>query len=116
MLVGGVGNDSMHGGGGNDIFAFCDNWGVDTVEQLADGSVTLWFASGDEANWNAASLTYADGTGSVKVSGVTADKVTLKFGDDGSEQFASLAAQGAFADVTSEKVFEEKGKGILATL
>ena len=116
VLVGGVGNDSMHGGGGNDIFAFCDNWGADTVEQLSDGSVTLWFASGDEANWNAATLTYADGTGSVKVSGVTADKVTLKFGDDGSEQFAALASIGAFADVTSEKVFEEKGKGILATL
>ncbi len=48
--------------------------------------------------------------------GVTADKVALKFGDDGSEKFATLTGLGAFADVTSEKVFEEKGKGILAAL
>ena len=47
FIAGGVGNDSMHGGGGADIFAFCDDWGADTVEQLADGTVTLWFASGD---------------------------------------------------------------------
>ncbi|MBQ7207534.1 MAG: hypothetical protein IJS01_07015 [Lentisphaeria bacterium] len=47
---------------------------------------------------------------------MAADKVTLKFGDDGSEQFAALAGIGAFADVTCEKVFEKKGKGILATL
>ena len=106
----------MHGGGGNDVFAFCNNWGVDTVEQLADGTVTLWFAFGDEANWSAATLTYTDGSNSVTVRNVAADQVTLKFGDDGSEQFAALASIGAFADVTSEKVFEEKGKDILATL
>ena len=116
VLVGGIGNDSMHGGGGNDIFAFCDNWGVDTVEQLFDGTVTLWFAYGDDANWNAATLTYADGASSVKVSGVSADKVSLKFGGDGSEQYTALTAQGAFADSSSEKIFEDKNKGLLATL
>ena len=116
VLASGIGNDRMHGGGGSDIFAFCDGWGNDTVEQLADGDVTLWFESGSLDNWDASTLTYTDGTGSVKVSGVTADRVSLKFGDDGSEQFASLAVQGAFADFSSEKIFEEQGKGILAAL
>ena len=114
VLIGGSGNDSMHGGGGNDIFTFCENWGNDTVEQLAHGSVLLWFESGSLDNWNADSLTYADGENSVKVSGVTADQVTLKFGDDGSGQYAALAAQGAFAEAASEKIFEDKAKGLLA--
>ena len=113
VLVGGSGNDSMNGGGGSDIFAFGENWGKDTVEQLADGEVTLWFASGDISKWNADTLTYADGENSVKVSGVTADKVSLKFGNDGSEQYGTLSASGAFAENTSEKIFEEN-KGILA--
>ena len=106
----------MHGGGGSDIFAFCDNWGVDTVEQLADGDVTLWFESGSLDNWDASTLTYTDGTSSVKVSGVIEDKISLKFGDDGSEQYVTLAVRGAFADCSSEKIFEEQGKGILAVL
>ena len=106
----------MHGGGGEDIFTFCDNWGADTAEQLADGDVTLWFESGSLDNWDASTLTYTDGNSSVKVSGVTADKVSLKFGDDGSDLYASLAARGAFADFSSEKIFEERGNGILASL
>ena len=116
VIAGGAGNDRMHGGGGNDIFAFCDNWGTDEVEQLATGSVTLWFAEGSEDNWNSDTLTYSDGENSVKVSGVTADNVTLKFGDDGSAQFAKLSSIGAFFDATSERIFEESGKGILASL
>lgn len=116
VIVGGIGNDRMHGGGGNDVFTFCDNWGVDNVEQLATGSVTLWFAEGSKDNWDEATLTYSDGDNSVKVSGVTADKVTLKFGDDGSAQFASLTSMGAFFDATTERIFEESGKGILASL
>jgi len=104
----------MHGGGGNDTFTFGANWGADTVEQLASGSVTLWFESGDMTKWNPGMLTYADGTNSVTVSGVTADKVTLKFGDDRSGDFASLAASGAFAGATSEKIFEDTAKGLLA--
>ena len=67
-------------------------------------------------NWDASTLTYTDGTSSVKVSGVAADKVSLKFGDDGSEQYALPAANGAFADHSSEKIFEDQGKGILAAL
>jgi autotransporter passenger strand-loop-strand repeat protein len=116
VIAGGIGNDRMHGGGGNDIFTFCDNWGVDNVEQLATGSVILWFAEGSKNNWDEATLTYNDGDNIVKVSGVAAEKVTLKFGDDGSAQFASLTSMGAFFDATTERIFEESGKGILASL
>ena len=63
-----------------------------------------------------ATLTYSDGDNSVKVSGITADKVTLKFGDDGSDQYAALVNAGAFSDATSGHIYEEPGKGILASL
>ena len=116
VIVGGIGNDRMHGGGGSDTFTFCENWGIDTVEQLAAGSVTLWFASGSMENWDKTTLTYSDGTNSVKVSGVTVEQVKLKFGDDGSDQFATLSGMGAFFDATTERIFEESGKGILANL
>ena len=116
VIAGGIGNDRMHGGGGNDVFTFCENWGADNVEQLETGSVTLWFASGSIANWDEAALTYTDGENSVKVSGIAADRITLKFGDDGSEQFAALNSAGAFFDATTERVFEESGKGMLASL
>lgn len=112
VIAGGIGNDRIHGGGGNDIFTFCDNWGVDEVEQLAGGKVTLWFASGDESKWNPDTLTYIDGDNSITVKGVTS--VELKFGDDGSEQYKMLAATGAFAEFTSQKIFEESQKGMLA--
>ena len=116
VIAGGIGNDRMHGGGGNDVFTFCENWGVDNVEQLTGGSLTLWFASGSEANWDPETLTYMDGDNSVKVSGITADKITLKFGDDGSDQFATLSGMGAFFDATSERIFEESGRGILVSV
>ena len=106
IIIGGIGNDSMHGGGGSDIFCFGGNWGTDTIEQLAGGAVTLWFETGSESNWNADTMTYSDGSNSVKVSGV--DTVTLKFGAD-----ASLPA-GCFADAASEKIFEDKDSGMLA--
>ena len=116
IIAGGIGSDRMHGGGGDDVFTFCDNWGSDNVEQLATGSVTLWFLSGSEANWNKSTLTYMDGDNSVKVSGVAADKITLKFGNDGFDQFATLSSIGAFMDATTERIFEESGKGMLASL
>ena len=117
VIVGGIGNDRMHGGGGNDVFAFCDNWGTDTVEQLETGTVTLWFAGGDESKWNSDTLTYTDGDNSVRVSGVTLDRITLKFGGVGDDaaQFDTLSGMGAFADFTSKQIFEESGKGILAS-
>ena len=116
VIAGGIGNDSMHGGGGDDIFTFCENIGTDTVEQLESGSVTLWFASGSLDNWDTSTLTYTDGDNSVKVTGITSDKVTLKFGDDGSGLFNDLASKGAFLDFTSRMIFEENDKGMLAGL
>lgn len=113
VIVGGVGNDKMHGAGGDDIFCFCKNWGNDTVEQLSSGKVTLWFDSGSISNWNASTLTYTDGFNSVKISGVTAANVTLKFGDEGG-QYSELAAMGAFASMTSERILEDTTKGLLA--
>ena len=116
VIAGGSGNDRLHGGGGNDVFTFCDNWGVDTVEQLETGTVTLWFASGSLANWNAQSLTYRDGQNRVRVIGVSAEQVTLKFGGDGDDaaQFAALSNAGAFDAFTSQRIFEENNSGILA--
>ena len=104
----------MHGGGGEDIFTFCANWGQDTIEQLADGTVTLWFENGSESNWYAATLTYTDGANSVKVSGVSADNITLIFADNGSSLYNELSAAGCFDDAAGEKIFEDGNKGILA--
>ena len=107
VISGGIGNDSLHGGGGNDIFCFGDAWGTDTVEQLAGGSVTLWFKSGSESNWDASTLTYTDGTNSVTVSGVSG--AVLKFGGDISE-----LPHGVFDTAVSEKIFEDQNKGMLS--
>ncbi len=114
VIVGGSGNDSMHGGGGEDIFFFGENWGNDTVEQLADGEITLWLESGNMSNWDISTLTYTDGTNSIKVSGVSAVDITLKFGDDDSLRYEELAAAGCFADSVSEKIFEDNDKWMLA--
>jgi autotransporter passenger strand-loop-strand repeat protein len=115
FIVGGVGDDRMHGGGGDDIFTFCENWGNDTVEQLADGSVLLWFASGSMKNWSAETLTYKDGDNSVAVSGVTEDKITLKFGNDWSTFYAEVELAGGFLDFSSRRIFEESGEDVLAS-
>ena len=96
----------MHGGGGDDIFCFGENWGNDIVEQLVGGKITLWFESGSESNWNAETLTYSDGINSVTVSGTAS--VSLRFGAE-----ADLPA-GCFDDAASEKIFEDKNKGFLA--
>ena len=101
ILAGGSGSDTMHGGGGDDIFTFCGAFGIDSVEQLSDGSVTLWFAEGSEENWDADTLTYSDGINSVTVTGCTS--VTLKFGST-----AQLGVEGAFDSESTRKVFEEK--------
>ena len=115
VIVGGSGDDSLHGGGGEDIFAFGGDWGNDSVEQLADGKVTLWFDDGSLDKWDAASLTYRDGDKSVVVSGVTAENISLKFGDDGSEQYGKLLESGAFDEFSSERIFENKNtRGMLA--
>ena len=113
LIVGGSGNDTMHSGGGNDIFAFCENWGVDTVEITDNTDITLWFASGDDRNWDAENRVYKEGSNSVKVKGGANSTITLKFGDDGG-QYADMVSVGAFASSTSEKIFEDKNNGNLA--
>ena len=115
VIVGGIGDDTMHGGGGSDIFTFCENWGSDTIEQLAEGSVTLWFLEGSMDNWDAASLSYTDGENSVTVSGVSAENVTLKFGVEESEVFVRLYYKEAFAEFATQKIFDDKDNGILAS-
>ena len=42
--------------------------------------------------------------------------VELKFGDDDSDIYKDLVSAGAFLDFTSERIFEESGKGVLASL
>jgi hypothetical protein len=98
----------MHGGGGSDTFCFGENWGRDSVEQLADGEVILWFETGSEDFWNAETMTYSDGTNRVTVDGVSADAVTLKFGE------IETAIAGAFDSFASEKIFEDQTKALLA--
>ena len=116
VIVGGIGDDSMHGGGGDDIFTFCENWGTDTVEQLETGSVTLWFRFGSMENWDEKTLTYSDGAGnSVTVSGVSADRVSLKFESAGSKLFATLVNMGAFVETSTKKIFNDTDKGLLAS-
>ena len=115
VIVGGIGNDAMHGGGGDDIFTFCDNWGTDTVQQLESGTVTLWFNSGSNENWNAESLTYTDGDNSVTITGVAAEQVSLRFGNDGSKLYGELCyGSNAFREFTSRKIFEDAAQGVLA--
>ena len=84
------------------------------MEQLSGGDIVLWFAAGSEDNWDPVSLSYKDGSNSVTVSGVSADKVTLKIGDDGTEMYDTLAAYGAFSDCTSKKIFEDRTEAFLA--
>ncbi|MBR4517548.1 MAG: hypothetical protein IKO65_00955 [Victivallales bacterium] len=114
IIVGGEGNDILYGHGGDDIFAFGGNWGEDTVEQLANGKITLWFKEGDESKWDADNLFYSDGNNSVQIKGECTN-IDLKFGADAdADRFAALDAMGAFDDFTSEKIFEDKNKGLLA--
>ncbi len=42
------------------------------------------------------------------------DCISLRFGYDGSDQYSELLASGAFSEFTSEKIFEDNHKGILA--
>ncbi len=117
LIAGGAGDDTLAGGGGNDMFTFGGNWGNDVVSQAETGTVTLWFDTGSLANWDEATLTYTDGENSVVVSGVTADKITLKFGS--AEGYDTLAVAGAFLECTAEAVFETEEKrtnGVLASL
>ena len=52
----------------------------------------------------------------VTVKGFALADIVVKYGDDGSDDYAALASVGAFFDATTERIFEESGKGILASL
>lgn len=64
-------------------------------------------------NWNEKTLTYTDGNNSVKVTGVTAADITLRFGREHA-WYNDFLARGAYNDFTSENIFEESQKGLLA--
>ncbi len=103
IIIGGTGSDVMHGGGGEDIYVFCKNFGKDTVEQLENGRVILWFESGSQAQWDEETLTYSHNGHSVTVKGVAAENIELKFGTDTTDLPAD-----AFASFASSMVFEQK--------
>ena len=124
VIAGGDGNDTLNGGGGNDVFTFGNDWGADVVTQLAGGSVTLWFAE-PESMIRTAELAgntlFMNATGSsvVMVQGFSLADITVKYGDDGSDEFAALSASGAFLGSTADSVFETqamRSRGILASL
>ena len=52
-----------------------------------------------------ATLTYADGSNSVTISGIPADAVTLKFGDDDSLLYDELVSAGCFGERVSAQRF-----------
>lgn len=109
LIVGGAGNDTLNGGGGDDIFAFGGNWGSDMIRQN-NGTVTLWIEGGSNENWFEDTRTYTDGTNTIKVEGTAT--VTLKFEAD-----PELSASGAFAETTTEKIFEtDPAQGVIAAL
>ena len=124
VIAGGDGNDTLNGGGGNDVFTFGNDWGADVVTQLAGGKVTLWFADA-ESMIRVAELagntlfTNATGSSVVMVQNLPLSDITVKYGDDGSDEFAALSAAGAFLGSTADSVFETqdmRSQGILASL
>ncbi len=98
VIIGGAGNDTLHGGGGDDIFVFGGDFGNDTIDQLADGSVKLYFAvAAEDVKLNG--RTYSVGTNSVTLNGNFAIEVFYNCDTES-------AVKGAFDDFASQKVFE----------
>ena len=95
-ICGGSGNDRMHGGGGSDVFFFCEEWGEDIVEQLSSGSVTLWFAEGDESCWDPVKRLYSDGLNTVTVLGECKVYLTFK----------AAAAPDLLAEASSSVIYQ----------
>ena len=122
VLCGGIGDDRMHGGGGDDIFTFAGAWGKDTVIQTAAGDITLWFGdrkSEDVSISHSMGNTIVSyGENSVTVANREITAADMRFGSAGyEEQFAELAAQGAFADYSSARIFEDKNSlAVVASL
>ncbi len=118
VIAGGGGDDSMHGGGGDDVFCFGSAWGSDTVEQLAGGTVSLWF-DGISAGELVAEDIDGDAVFScdgnrIVVTGRTVADVSLKFGDDGSSRYDAMIALGVFAEESTRRIFEAANPGMLA--
>ena len=60
-------------------------------------------------------MTYSEGDNSVNVLGVSSGEVLVIFADTiGRDLFNNFNAIGAFSEVASEKIFEDKNKGMLA--
>ena len=89
------------------------HWGADTVEITDNAYITLWFASGNESNWDAGKRVYRDGSNSVTVIGGANSTIDLKFGNAGG-QYSDMVDIGAFESAASEKIFEDKNNGMLA--
>ena len=85
---------------GRFIFVFGGDFGVDTVEQLADGKVTLYFES-QTVKYDESAKTFSDGRNSVTFKGNFEFEVI--YGTD-----KTLASIGAYDDFSSEKIFEDK--------
>ena len=106
ILIGGAGDDILHGGGGSDIFCFGENWGNDTVSQLAgeNDAVTLWFSQSNDilqlsftADGNDTLIT-ASTSDTIRAMGMSVTIDDCRFGAAGYEtEYNTLAATGVFA-------------------
>lgn len=114
LLCGGAGNDILRGLGGGDIYAFCFNWGEDTVIlESGDESYRLWFDA--EISFDDLQISYADnaariacGDNVITVCNIVENGLDgkLLFGDAGEfggKTYASLLDCGAFASTTSDR-------------
>jgi len=120
LIVGGSGNNTLHGGGGNDIFCFYNNkttQEANTVTQLEDGSVILWFDDKVDGEWNAETLTFSynktdENKSTVVVKGVTNDKISIRIGNHDfndtavkyAAEYAALTEENAFAASSSTTI------------
>jgi len=94
------------------------NFGTLYIYSGGTGINTILVSGGAEVRngGTAISTTVGDNGNLYVSSGVAADRITLKFGDDKSDEFAALSGMGAFDAFTSRNIFEESGKGALASL
>jgi Ca2+-binding RTX toxin-like protein len=95
-IIGGSGNDSLHGGGGDDAFYFGGNWGCDTIEQLNDGSVTLYVDR--YGTWDSTAKTYSCGENTISIIGTA--NINFRIGAD------SGLPENAFADAATTAIFK----------
>lgn len=111
VIVGGSGDDRLHGGGGEDIFCFGGNFGTDTIEQLADGKVIVWFGDLKPADvtisYSGTDTVLTASTGKITAQDLHLTRDDLRFGPEGFEElYAELSARGAFAGAASQQAWE----------